>query len=112
QREEVVHRDAPLRGPRPEIAGEQLVREAVDAGRYGGVRGEQGARSDRGDGVPERRPLRKLTVDELEDEQARVAFVEVVLRRLDTERGERTCAAHAEHELLAKAVLLVAAVEP
>ena len=110
---ELVEADAHLAGPRAEVALDQLAREAVDAGRHGRVGGEDARGPHRLDGlaVGEARVLHELA-DPLEAEEPGVALVGVEHLGVDAERVEGAHAADAEEDLLAEAVLGLAAVEP
>ena len=110
---ELVDADAHLAGPRAEVALDQLAGEAVDAGRHRRVGGEDARRAHRLDGLAVREAgvLHELA-DALEAEEAGVALVGVEHLGVDAERVEGAHAADAEEDLLAEAVLGLAAVEP
>ncbi len=101
-----------------EVVAHQVDREPVDAGRHRGVRGEHGAGAHRGQRLVE---VQALAVDQLADalqaEEPGVALVGVehlgpgVAGQL-AERAHRPHPADAGQDLLADAVVLVAAVEP
>ncbi|CAB4903145.1 unannotated protein [freshwater metagenome] len=112
QLEQFVAVEIVRRGPRFDVAGEQFAGEAIDAGGYRRVRGEQGDRAD----VFERcrdvlGPGATSTFDEFEHEQTGVAFVQVEARGRDAEGFECPDAPDAEHQFLAQAVLLIAAIQ-
>ena len=95
-----------------EVARHEVAREAVDAGRHRRVRREDRARAhdlQRVLGIAAR--VLDQAPHALDAEEAGVALVHVEHRGLDAARGERLDAADAEQDLLAQAVLAVAAVE-
>ncbi len=112
ERHELVERDADLARPPAEVLVDQLAGEAVDAGGHRRVGREDAAGPHGLDGlaVGEARVLHELA-DALEAEEAGVALVRVEHLRVDAQRAERPHAADAEEDLLAQAVLGVAAVE-
>ena len=113
ERHELVEGDAALRGPAAEVGLDEGAGEAVDAGGDRGVGGEDRGGSGGLDGLVEGQAV----VDDrpahaLEAEEAGVALVGVEHLGVDAERLEGPDAADAEEDLLAEAVLDVAAVEP
>ncbi len=109
--EQLVERDTALLGERVEVRLEQLARKPVDAGRHGGVGGEQPAGPDGFDGLGERQALLGPFADPFEPEEPGMTLVRVEHLRREPERPQRPDAADAEHDLLAQPVLLVAAVQ-
>ena len=112
QRHHLVERDAALVGKGREVLLHQLAREQVDPRRHRRVRREHHAGPGRLD-----RPV-ELHVfggdeapDALQGEEPGVALVEVVDGRADVEQLEGSAPADAEDDLLAQAVLDLAAVE-
>ena len=110
--EQLVDRHAALGGEAAEVLLDQRPLEAVDAGRHRRVRGEHAARPHRLDGGVERQPGGDELADPLEAEEPGVALVAVEHLRVDAEGPQRAHAADAEDDLLAQAVVRVAAVEP
>ena len=110
--EQLVERDAALRGEAAEVLLHQLRREPVDAGGHRGVGGEHAAGPHGFDGLGERQPTGDVLADALEREEPGVTLVGVEDLRVQAERAQRTHAADAEDDLLAQPVLDVAAVEP
>ncbi len=109
--------DAREFGVGAEVAGDQLAVEAVDAGRDGGVGGEDGARPHR---LQRRAELQALVAqfgDAFQSEEAGVTLVGVEhLRRgvagEPAVRAHRPDTSYAEQHLLEEPVLAAAAVEP
>ena len=112
ERHQLVDRDAALLRPRAEVLVDELPRKAVDAGGHRRVGGEDVAGPHRFDGLRVAQPVvHDRLPDAFEAEEAGVALVGVEHLRLDAERLQRADAADAEQDLLAQAVLDVAAVE-
>ena len=98
---------------RAEVLLDEIGREAVVAGRDRRVRGETDVRGDHAQRLVRRQPLALHPLaPELERGEGAVAFVQVVDAGRVAERPQRPRAADAEHQLLADAGPLVAAVEP
>ena len=101
-----------------EVLGDQVAREAVDAGRHGRVRREDHAGAGRLQRLVERELLRLHELaDALEAEEAGVALVGVEHLGLRcpgdaAEGAQRAYAADAEQQLLLQPVLAATAVEP
>ncbi len=97
--------------PGPELLHDEVVREAVVSGRDGCVRREHALRRDRLERDLRARALRDAFAHALEDQERRVALVDVPHGGCKAERAQRAHAADAEHHLLTDACRLVAAVE-
>ena len=90
---------------------DHLERERVVAGWHRRVRREHRRPAHFFQRHVERAPLVDELADALEDDEARVAFVQVVDRRVEAQRAQDADAADAEDDLLLDARLTVAAVE-
>ena len=95
-----------------EVLLHQLGREAVDAGRHRCVRGEHTAGANDLDRLGERQARLDQFADALERQEAGVTLVGVEHLRVQAERAQHPNATDAEDDLLAQAVLDVAAVQP
>ncbi len=125
EREHLVDRDAGQRRVAGEVPGDQVAVEAVDAGRHGGVGGEEGAGPDglQGGGEVEAGGLlpalparRDELPDPLDAEEAGVPLVGVEdlggrVRGEPAVRAHGADAADAQQHLLEQPVLAAAAVE-
>ena len=110
--EHLIDRHSPALGPMLNVRFDQIAIEPVDTGRHRGVRGEQHPRSDPFERLSDRRrPSGDLTVDQLQEQEAGMTFVEMVDPRRPAERLNRAGTADAEHEFLLETVQPVAAVE-
>ena len=94
-----------------DVADDELLVEDLVARRHGRVRREDGRAPDRLERVVGVGTVGDERTQPLELEEGRVALVQVEDVRLDPERRERADTADAEQQLLADAVLAVAAVE-
>ncbi len=103
-----VHR-SPAGG---ELFFHQREGERVVAGRHRRVRREDRRPPDFGEGVLPAEAGREIVAHPLQDDERRVALVEVPDRRLQTERAQRQHAAEAQDDLLLQPRLFAAAIEP
>ena len=109
---ELVEGHAALGRERAEVALHQLLGEAVDARRDRRVGREDGARAHGLDGLVEAQTAGHQLPRPLQPEEAGVALVGVEHLRVEAEGLQRPHPTDAEEDLLADAVLGVAAVEP
>ena len=109
--EELLRVEAQLGAVAREITQHRLAREVVVPRGDRGVRREDGVRRDRFERRRKVEAQAHRHPHALEDEERRVALVDVPGGRLDAERGQRARAAHAEHDLLLDARVAIAAVE-
>ncbi len=112
----VGHRLRPL-GAGAEVAGDEVAREAVDAGRHRCVGGEDGAGAHRLAGLVEGQALLDELADALDAQEARVPLVHVEDLGLGAAaqrrpRAQGTHPADAEEHLLVEPVVAAAAVQP
>ncbi|CAM5622813.1 hypothetical protein SHIRM173S_03835 [Streptomyces hirsutus] len=117
QLDDAVDVDARQFGVGAEVPGDQAAVEAVDAGRYGGVRGEHGPGPDGLQGGVELQSFGAQFGDAFQTEETGVALVGVerLGRRVPGEpavRAHRPHTPYAEQHLLKQPVLAAAAVEP
>ena len=96
----------------PKYRSMSSTREAVDPGRHRRVGGEDAPGPHGFDRLGERQALAHELADPLQPEEAGVPLVGVEHLRLEAQRLQGADAADAEEDLLADAVLGVAAVEP
>ena len=96
---------------RADVAEDELLVEHLVAGRHGRVRREDRRGPDLLERLGRLEPLLDEGADALDLEERGVALVQVEHGRLDPERRQRPDAADPEQQLLADAVLAVAAVE-
>ncbi len=117
EREDTLDVDVREFGARTEVTGHQFPVEAVDARRYGRVRGEDRARPYGLQRGRELQPPRGQFMDALQAEEARVPLVGVEHLGLRVAgepavRAHRPYSADAQQHLLEQPVLAAAAVQP
>ena len=112
--EELLHRRGRLQAAGAEVALDQVAREAVDAGRHGRVRGEDRARAHRLAGRRRGRGRAPRTSRRMRSTPRKPAWPSFMWNTSGSmpSAAQRAHAADAEQDLLAQAVLGVAAVEP
>ncbi len=111
QIEETIDGKSQLANEIIEVGHEQLVPEGIVSRRHRRMRRERALTGHSFDRRAIRKAARKMLTQQLENEERRVAFVEMEHRRLQTERAHRAQPADAENHLLPDSGGLVAAVQ-